>query len=261
VTKPARDDHDHDHDDDEVNQRLRTFWDEDAGTYDLYPSHAVSDPAEAAAWRAALRRNLPEAGASVLDAGAGTGAMSLLAAELGYRVTALDLSPGMLARARQKAEEARLDIDTVVGPATEPPPGPFDAVIERHLMWTMPDPVTALAAWRRAAPEGRVVLFEGLWSRKPNAALRARQLAVRVSRSLLRQSHSHHAEFDPDLLASLPLARAMSPRALVDALAEAGWRRCRLERLRDVEWARRMAEPPVLGWLESVPQFALVAEA
>jgi hypothetical protein len=34
-----------------------------------------------------------------------------------------------------------------------------------------------------------------------------------------------------------------------------------MERLRDVEWARRMAAPWPLGWLETVPQFAIVADA
>ena len=38
----------------------------------------------------------------MLDAGAGTGALSLLAAELGYVVTALDLSEGMLSKARER---------------------------------------------------------------------------------------------------------------------------------------------------------------
>ena len=49
---------------------------------------------------------LPEPGSKVLDVGAGTGALSLLAAELGYQVTALDLSPGMLGRAELKAKSA-----------------------------------------------------------------------------------------------------------------------------------------------------------
>ncbi|MDP9296668.1 MAG: class I SAM-dependent methyltransferase, partial [Actinomycetota bacterium] len=79
---------------------------------------------EAAAWRAALLEILPAPGSSVLDVGAGTGATALLAAELGYRVTALDLSSGMLAKARAKAKERRLDVEFVVGSSDSPPPGP-----------------------------------------------------------------------------------------------------------------------------------------
>src|SRR6266516_7785124 len=114
-------------------EELRTFWDRDAESYDRSPSHSATDPVEAPVWRAALLRHLPPPPATILDGGAGTGAMSLLAAELGYRVTALDPSPGMLAALRKKADVLGLDVETVIGQADEPPPGPFDAVMERHL--------------------------------------------------------------------------------------------------------------------------------
>ena len=43
----------------DVQDRIRRWWNEDAATYDDTPSHAVTDPVEAAAWRAALLRHLP----------------------------------------------------------------------------------------------------------------------------------------------------------------------------------------------------------
>src|SRR5688572_8265239 len=122
----------------DVGDRIRRFWDEDAVTYDATKSHAVSDPLERAAWRQALLGALPDPGASVLDVGAGTGALSLLAAELGFEVTALDLSPEMLARAERKAAERGIGdrMRFVVGTAMAPPAGRFDAVMERHVLWT-----------------------------------------------------------------------------------------------------------------------------
>ena len=122
----------------DASERLRRFWDDDAETYDQGLGHAASDPVEAAAWRAALSRHLPPAPARILDCGAGTGAMTLRAAELGHAVTALDLSKGMLAQLARKANDAGLGIEIVVASATEPPTGPFDAVIARHLLWTLP---------------------------------------------------------------------------------------------------------------------------
>lgn len=244
----------------DVHERLRDFWDADAGTYDRSPSHAASNPVEAAAWRAILRRHLPPAPARVLDVGAGTGAMSLLAASLGHRVTALDLSPGMLDRAKEKAEQAGTPLETVVAPGTEPPPGPFDAVIERHVLWTSPDPVGALAAWRTVAPGGRLIVFEGIWSRE-SAVWRLRRRAADLVRPALGARHAHHGSYAPDLLASLPLARTASPEPLLASVRAAGWRNIGIERLRDVEWARRVAAPWPLGWLETVPQFAVVADA
>ena len=66
----------------DVHDRIRDYWDRDSDTYDETRSHAISDPLEAAAWRQALADALPGPGSKVLDVGAGTGALSLLAAEL-----------------------------------------------------------------------------------------------------------------------------------------------------------------------------------
>ena len=247
-------------DDERIQEQLRGFWDEDAKTYDRSPTHAATDPVEAAAWRALLRRLLPPPPASVLDAGAGTGAMSLLLAELGYDVTALDISAAMLSRAREKADARGLSLTTVERPATDPPPGPFDAVVERHLLWTTPDPTSALAAWHRVAPAGRLVVFEGIW-RRDGAAARAREWASGILRNVLAIPHDHHGAYDPEVLASLPLAGARTPRPLIQAVHDADWRGIRIERLRDVEWARRIAVPFPLGWVEARPQFAVVADA
>ena len=186
--------------------------------------------------------------------------MTLLAAELGYRVTALDLSEEMLDQARSKARQRGLRVEFVVGSSTAPPPGPFDAVMERHVLWTTPDPVGALSAWRASAPAGRLVLFEGIWGRR-DIVQRTRDAAVGILQRLHHIPHDHHAEYDPEVLAQLPLARLPSAEPLVRAVYDAGWRGARIQRLLDVEWARRMQAPIGLAWLESIPQFALVADA
>ncbi len=244
----------------DVHDHLREFWNRDADTYDRSASHSVSDPLEKAAWRAALRRALPEPGARVLDVGTGTGSLSLLAAELGYRVTGLDLSAGMLAQARRKASERGLDVEFVEAPATEPPAGPFDAVIERHLIWTTPDPVAALSAWREGAPDGRLAMFEGVWD--ANAVpQRLKGAAAELLRRAAGTPPDHHAPYAPEVLARLPLSRMPSPIPLVEAVEAAGWTGLRIQRLRDVEWAIAMRDPWPLGWLEALPRYCLAADA
>ena len=98
-------------------QEIREFWDADAATYDGSTSHHPQTALELAAWSAALERLLPPAPARVLDVGAGTGFLSLLAAALGHRVTALDLSAQMLERLREKAAAQGLDVHTLEGAA------------------------------------------------------------------------------------------------------------------------------------------------
>ena len=245
----------------DVHDRIREFWDRDSHTYDDSSSHSVSDPLEAAAWRAALRRTLPDPGASILDAGAGTGALSVLATELGYHVTALDMSEGMLSKAREKARERKLDITFVVGQAVEPPPGLFDAVMERHVVWTMPDPVAVLRAWRAVViPGGKLVLFEGVW--KPATPTdRMRVAAAEGLRKVRGNGAHHHAPYPEDVMAQLPLAGMSSPGPLIDAVHEAGWRAARVERLADIEWAVQLRERWPLGRLEHTARYVLIADA
>src|SRR4029450_3035658 len=188
----------------------------------------------------------------------GAGALSRLAAELGYEVTALALSPGMLGRAEFKAKERGLDerMRFVVGSGTEPPDGPFDAVMEPHVLWTLPDPVGALARWREVSK--RLVLFEGVWG-EDDLRRKAKDLSAEWLRRLMGVGGDHHAPYPAGGLADLPLARLPSPVPLIDAVHEAGWSAVRIKRLRDVEWAGKLHEPWPLGWLEQRPRYTLVA--
>jgi SAM-dependent methyltransferase len=243
-------------------ERLRFWWDEDAPFYDRAPNHSLVGSPEAPLWRAALQRWLPPPPARVLDVGAGTGAMSLLAIDLGHEVTALDLSSEMAARAREKAAARGVDLAIVIGPASEPPPGPFDAVIERHVIWTVPDHVGALRAWRTVTrPGGRLVLFEGVFNRSAVSRLGRDAIERVVTRRRGDAEQDHHAPYDPVLLASLPLARARTMQPLLRAVREAGWKDGRAERLRDIERARRAELGFAVGWLRNIRRYAVIAEA
>jgi len=246
----------------DLDARIRDYWNRDSSTYDHAPSHGMTDPVEAAAWASVLRRTLPDPPCGVLDVGAGTGSLSLLAAELGYRVTGLDLSERMLDQARAKAADRGLDVTFVQGAADRPPDGPFDVVIERHVIWTILDPVAALAAWRSVvAPTGRLVLLEGVWHRE-GPWERLREQATRSLRGLIGDpAHEHHAPYPPEVLDALPFQGLPSPEPLLRAVREAGWTGVRIARLRDVEWAQRLREHPVIGWLEQRPRYAIVADA
>lgn len=241
-----------------IHDEIRKYWDADAATYDNAPNHRPTAAAEQAAWATALVRLLPPAPARVLDCGAGTGFLSLIAARLGHRVTAVDLSSQMLARLRTYAEAETLDIDIIEGPADDPPPGPWDAIVERHLLWTLPDPLATLRAWRKVAPMGRLVLVEGIWGRvDPIESLRAS--GRRALRRLSGAADDHHGSYFPDITAALPLSGGTDPSALVNLVTEAGWPQPRFERLRDVEWAARVSLPGAQRLLGVSPRFVISA--
>jgi SAM-dependent methyltransferase len=236
---------------------VRRFWDEDAATYDRAPGHRPQSAAVLAAWRAALARRLPPAPARVLDVGAGTGFLSLLAASLGHQVTAVDLSPRMLDQLARRAAEVGVEVETVVAPADEPPAG-FDVVVERHLLWTLPDPAGALAAWRAAAAGGQLLVVESVWgAADPVESVRGRLRAWHDR--LRRRPSDHHAEYDPAVRQALPLGSGTPPAAVVAAVEAAGWSAVGVERLADVEWAERFELGVVDRALGVAPRFCVTA--
>ena len=241
-----------------VSEEIRQFWDEDAAVYDDSPEHHPRRPHERAAWSATLRRLLPDPPARVLDAGAGTGFLSLLLAAQGYQVTAMDLSAGMLEKLRAKAARQGLDVEIVRADAASPPDGPFDAVVERHLLWTLPDPAAALAAWRQAVPTGRLVLIEGTWGETtgiPAVQAEARRLARRFRGA----EPGHHGHYTERVVSALPHANGITPAEMVSLVEASPWGRARLERLRDVEWATLEGRSLLDQLLGTNPRWAVTA--
>ncbi|MGH3245199.1 MAG: class I SAM-dependent methyltransferase [Trebonia sp.] len=144
------------------------YWDSQAATFDNDAAdHGLRDPRVRNAWRRLLLAHLPSAPAAVADLGCGTGSLSVLLATEGYAVTGLDFAPTMIRAARAKARAADVSARFVLSDAAAPalPPGSFDAVLARHVLWAMPDIGGALAAWLRLLlPGGTLVLVEGRWS-------------------------------------------------------------------------------------------------
>ena len=241
-----------------VSEEIRQFWDEDAAVYDDSPEHHPRRPHERAAWSATLRRLLPDPPARVLDAGAGTGFLSLLLAAQGYQVTAMDLSTGMLEKLRAKATGQRLDVETGRADAASPPDGPFDAVVERHLLWTLPDPPAALAAWRQAVPTGRLVLIEGTWG-KTTGVPAVQAEARRLARRFRGAEPGHHGHYTERVVSALPHANGITPAEMVSLVQASPWGQARLERLRDVEWATLEGRSLLDQLLGTNPRWAVTA--
>jgi SAM-dependent methyltransferase len=201
---------------------------------------------------------MPPPPARVVEVGAGTGFLSVILAEFGYQVTAVDFSSRMLEILRAKAVRAAVGIEIIESAAETPPPGPFDVVVERMLLWTLPDPAGALEAWKAVAPRGRLLSFGRLWAgdRLEAACERSRGIVWR----LRHEPPEHHAPYPASFWESNGRVRP-HPEYVVEVIERAGWHGVRLERLRDVEWAQALTTPIPLRLLGMPPEFAVVADA
>ena len=151
-----------------IKRCLADFWDQAGADYDDFPRHGLQSTEEERCWLSFLREILPKEGKKILDVGAGTGFLSLLIAKLGYEVKSTDLSEKMLAQAREKAVRQALSdrISFCVEDAENlaDQDGMYDAVVNRHLLWTLPHPAEAITEWLRVTkPGGKVIIIDADW--------------------------------------------------------------------------------------------------
>jgi SAM-dependent methyltransferase len=230
----------------DAQDRITKCWNGASVSYDATPGHGLMSEAERNAWQRVLRGVLPPPPADVLDVGTGTGFMAFRAHELGHRVTGVDLSDEMLAVARRTAAgmdgaPAFLTRDAMAPPL---PPASLDAVMNRHLLWTLTDPEGALRSWRALLrPGGVLVVIDGIWPKDDDHG---------------DDDDDGHSSGDdgytPEVLAQLPMTRAESVADVIRVIEAAGFRDVRPIDLTEIDDAE--------GHLDSVKgRYGLVARA
>lgn len=136
---------------------VRVMFDRIAPVYDVM--NRVMTGGLDQRWRAITARAVVRPGDRVLDACCGTGDLALAGAAAGGRVTGLDFSERMLARARAKSSEvAWLRGDVLALPF---PAGAFEAATVGFGIRNVDDLRAALAELRRVlADDGRLAILE-----------------------------------------------------------------------------------------------------
>jgi demethylmenaquinone methyltransferase/2-methoxy-6-polyprenyl-1,4-benzoquinol methylase len=121
-------------------------------------------------WRRLLVARLPRDGGHVLDVATGTGLVAAALLRRGFRVTGLDQSPEMLARARARFDD-RVELVEASAEALPFADASFDHVTFTYLLRYVDDPAATLAELGRVVrPGGCLAMLEfgvptGLWRR------------------------------------------------------------------------------------------------
>ncbi len=101
------------------------------------------------------------AGQRVLDVACGTGVVAITMARRGATVSALDLTPELLARARENGETAAVEVDWREGDAEQLPfeAATFDAVVSQFGHMFAPRPEVVVAEMLRVLKPGGTIAF------------------------------------------------------------------------------------------------------
>ena len=167
--------------------------------------------------RETLLSYLPESldGATVLDAGSGTGALATRLAKRGADVTAIDLSPTLVTLARQRAENDSVGkLRFLVGDMTDPTLGRFDHVVamDSLIHYEASDVVRVLSGYAERTAHSILFTFA------PRTPLLA---AMHAAGKLFPRGNRSPA--------IVPLAEADLRRRIAAALP--GWRIARTDRI------------------------------
>ncbi len=157
---------------DSIIKENKSYWTGRADGYSKVNQEELSS-GQKNLWKTCLtneiRAHFPDQESSdlhVLDIGTGPGFFSILLAEAGFLVTAVDLTPAMLAEARRNAGPLADEIRFMEMNAEQLSfeDHSFDVVISRNLTWNLPHPETAYTEWTRVLkPNGLLLNFDANW--------------------------------------------------------------------------------------------------
>lgn len=207
--------------------QIGNYWDTRAAGYSA-TIHEQLQNDTALQFRGLLREGAPKGEAlDCLDIGCGPGFFSILLAQEGHHITAVDYSERMVEAAKANFAETGVTVRILRGDAQALPfaDGSFDYIVSRNLVWDLEYPEKAYAEWLRLLkPGGRLFIADG------NHYLYYFDTDYREAEKQYGGLHHHDCQgVDPtpinDIARKLPLSKEYRPAWDVAKLLELGMER------------------------------------
>lgn len=176
---------------------------------------------------ASIQNILGDGEKKILELACGTGEITKVILSLGHDVTAIDFSEKMLVVARGK-HSGSSKVRFVLGDAenTMEPDDTYDAIVCRHLVWTLTDPRKAIAEWLRVLkPGGKLIVFDGNWASKPFIG-RCAEIGVRCIERFIGHDPLYEnvmTEKHAGIMARLPFSEGLTFEMIAQLLDETGY--------------------------------------
>lgn len=141
-------------------EEIRKYWNTRAEGYAMSNREEL-DGESRKYWEMELHRLLDGKNyQKVLDIGCGPGFFSVLLAQMGYEVTAVDYTENMLTEAKKNAESYNVSINfkRMDAQELEFADEAFDFVISRNVLWNLERPCKAYEEWLRVLKKGGSIL-------------------------------------------------------------------------------------------------------
>lgn len=226
-----------------LKEEIRDYWSRRSETFDLAFGHKIPPGPEFDAWQKPVRDHLGEKPLRVLELACGTGEVTRLIHDLGHNVTALDFSEAMLAVARRKHEgKDRLRFILADAENTMEPDDAFDAIVCRHLVWTLTDPEATFQEWLRILkPGGKLLVFDGDWATPTQPGRIAAFLIRQIDRVIGPDNHYDGAMSDRHaaIMQALPFGEGLTSERLAPLLSDVGFRAIKISSHTPIAAAQR----------------------
>jgi len=210
-----------------VKDAIKSHWNTRAQGYDRNVRHVIFFRRDRSIWQKIFKESLGESHLRILDIGTGPGIVANLISDLGYDVTGMDLSYHMLKKARENSAALHNSMTLVQGDAENLPFGDasFDAVVNRYVLWSLPDPENALAEWHRVLkPGGRLVVVDGNWYLDGKDRPLAKRLWAHISSVVFEEKHEADQRKNDGWRAHLWSSNAKRPEADAEIMGRLGFR-------------------------------------